>query len=97
MTEIDGIKKESLRDNITLNQLAEITTTGISRTERPETFEQNKRVARRGDAVANVARKEYEKQVNKSVVSPLNAGEKEKLEIGNLAGFTDVSKSRQDD
>lgn len=51
--EFKGLKKESLRDNMTnvelvLNMLAEITTTDISRQDEPKTMDEHKSVARRG-------------------------------------------------
>lgn len=47
---LKGLKKENLRDNMTttelvLNMLAETSTTDISKTEQPQTFEENKKVA----------------------------------------------------
>ena len=81
-----GLKKENLRDNMTnielvLNMLAEVKTTAISRQERPETFEENKRVAREGGATAKEARQAVERRLGKSVISPLNASDKPALEI----------------
>jgi len=80
------LKKENLRDNMTnielvLNMLAEVTTTGISKAEKPKTFEQHKEVARGGGGIARNAKAEYEKRVNQKVISPLNARTKQKLEI----------------
>ena len=79
-----GLKKESLRDNMTdieliLNSLAEVTATRLSQKEQPTTFEDNRDVARRGGRVAQNARKEYEEITGERVISPLNASEKEKL------------------
>lgn len=73
-----NLKKENLRDNMTnvelvLNMLAEVTTTEISRSENPQGFEESKKVARRGGAVAGNARKDIEKQTGKSVISSSNA------------------------
>jgi len=84
--QLKGLKKENLRDNMTnteliLNMLAEASTKDISVVVNPETFEQNKTVAKQGDKVANVARKELEAQTGKKVVSELNA--KTALEIKN--------------
>lgn len=81
-----GLKKENLRDNMTnielvLNMLAEVTTTAISRQEQPESFDENKAVARRGGKVAKNARKDIETQLGQSVISPLNASDKKALEI----------------
>jgi hypothetical protein len=57
---LKGLKKENLRDNMStlelvLNMLAEATTTEISKTVHPETFEQNKQMARRGGRIAGNA------------------------------------------
>ena len=69
-----NLKKENLRDNMTnlelvLNMLAEASTTEISKKDQPETFPQNRVVARKGGGVAGVARKQLEKQTGKPVVS----------------------------
>ena len=58
---LKGLKKESLRDNmstteLTLNQLAEVATRELSRQEKPEGFEKNQDIARRGGSVAGNAR-----------------------------------------
>ena len=84
--QVKGLKKENLRDNmpnieLVLNMLAEVTTTAISRQEQPETFDENKRVARAGGQVAKNARTDIEKRLGKSVISPLNASDKPALEI----------------
>ena len=81
-----GLKKENLRDNMTnielvLNMLAEVTTTAISKSEKPNTFEKNKNVAKRGGNVANDAKKRFEEETGQSVVSKLNAKSKTLLEI----------------
>jgi hypothetical protein len=73
-----GLKKESLRDNMTnteliFNMLAEVSTKDISQAEDPETFEESVNVARRGGNVASIARKELEAQTGRKVISPLNA------------------------
>ncbi len=80
-----GLKKESLRDNMTdmelvLNMLAELTTTTLSKQERPETFDENKRIAKRGGELASDTRKRFEKETGTKVVSPLNATDKPALE-----------------
>ena len=46
---------------LVLNMLAEVTTTALSKQEKPKTFEQNKNIAKRGGGVANTAKQEYEK------------------------------------
>jgi hypothetical protein len=49
--------------------LGEKVTTEISQTEKPDTFEKNKKVAKRGGSVAGTARRETEKELGRSVVS----------------------------
>ena len=73
-----GLKKENLRDNMTnteliLNMLAETATTDLSKSQNPQTFAENVTVAQKGGNVARSARLELEKELGKSVVSPLNA------------------------
>ncbi|HNS29569.1 MAG TPA: hypothetical protein PKL52_03455, partial [Tenuifilaceae bacterium] len=72
-----GLKKESLRDNMTnteliLNMLAEASTKDISQATNPKDFDESKKVARQGGNVARVALKELESKTGKKVVSPLN-------------------------
>src|SRR5665648_451491 len=72
-----GLKKENLRDNMTnielvLNMLAEASTTEISKKKQPETFVENKSVAREGGQVANVARKQLEETTGDKVVTSNN-------------------------
>lgn len=76
--ELKGLKKESLRDNMTdielaLNMLAEVTTTAFSKQEQPETFDESRKIARDGGKVARNARRDIEKRLGQSVVSPVNA------------------------
>lgn len=71
------LKKENLRDNMTnlelvLNMLAETSTTEISKKDKPENFNQNRVVARKGGSIAGVARKELEKKLGRSVISKEN-------------------------
>ncbi len=73
-----GLKKENLRDNMTntelvLNMLAELSTTKISETQNPETFNEHADVARRGGSIARDARLKLEEETGKKVVTPLNA------------------------
>ena len=84
--ELKGLKKENLRDNMTnielvLNMLAEVTTTALSKQEKPETFAQNKTIAKRGGNVAKNAKRDIESQLGRSVISPLNASNKPALEV----------------
>ena len=82
---LKGLKKESLRDNMTdlellFNALAEATTTRLSQNEKPEGFEESRKVAKKGGAATRRARKSIEEAIGEKIVSPLNASEKEKLD-----------------
>lgn len=73
-----GLKKQSLRDNMTnlelvLNMLAEASTTEISKKQKPVGLEENKGVARKGGFAAKKARMEIEKQTGEKVVSVKSA------------------------
>lgn len=73
-----GLKKESLRDNMTnkeliLNMLAELSTKEISEISNPETFNEHIDIARRGGGVALEARLKLEAETGHSVISPFNA------------------------
>ena len=58
---------------VLLTDLGEIATRDIAKTERPQGFNENMSVAKRGGEVANDARKSYEKQTKKSAISRENA------------------------
>ena len=73
-----GLKKESLRDNMTnveliLNSLAEASTTEISKQKDPSGFEENKVVAKEGGEVAKIAREQLEAKIGKTIISSKNA------------------------
>lgn len=52
---------------------AEASTTEISKEKNPKTFEENKKVAKKGGKVANAARKQLEKTTGKKVITDKNA------------------------
>lgn len=71
-------KKENLRDNmsdaeIVLNMLAEVSTTEISKSKNPRSFEENRSVAKEGGKIAGNARKNIEKSTGKPVITSKNA------------------------
>lgn len=77
--EIKGLtqKNQNLRDHmddleLIFTMLGERVTTEISQKEEPETFKQSKNIAKRGGKVAGIARKETEKEIGRSIVSPQN-------------------------
>ena len=73
-----GLRKESLRDNMTdievaLTNVGEITTRNIAKKENPKGLKENLSVAKRGGSVAKETRYAYEKEVNESAISKENA------------------------
>ena len=75
---LKGIRKESLRDNMTdievaLTNIGEIATRDIAKEEHPQGLKENLRVAKRGGGVAKGARDLYEKETKKSAISKTNA------------------------
>ena len=69
-----GLKKESLRDNMTnteliLNMLAESATTDLSKEQNPQGYGQSAKIAKKGGSVAKAARKKLESQLGHSVIS----------------------------
>lgn len=76
--QLKGLKKESLRDNMTneelvLTMLAELSATSITKAKNPQTLDENKTCAKEGGNVARVAREELEAKTGRQVVSPLSA------------------------
>ena len=73
-----GIRKESLRDNMTdielaLTNIGEIAARDIAKSERPQGLSENIKVAKRGGNVANAAKLSYEKETKKSAISKENS------------------------
>ena len=73
-----GLRKESLRDNMTnvelmLNGLAEAAATELSKRENPKGFAQNANVAQRGGDVAHVARERLEQELGETIISDQRA------------------------
>jgi prophage antirepressor-like protein len=84
--DLKGLKKENLRDNMTnlelvLNMLAEVTTTTISRSRKPETFEESRKIAKEGGSVARDTRRNIESRIGQSVISATNAQDKLALDV----------------
>ena len=73
-----GIRKESLRDNmsdmeVALTDISEIATRKLAEKHKPVGLAQNKKVAKMGGSVAKAARNEVEKQLGESVVTKENS------------------------
>ena len=75
--EYKGLRKESLRDNMTdievvLTDLGEVATRELAKEHRPYGLEQNKEIAKLGGHAAKVAKEDIEKNLGKSVISSQN-------------------------
>ena len=73
-----GLRRESLRDNMTdvevaLADLGEIATREIAKNKNPNGLDENIDVARRGGRIASNARKDLEYEIGKSIVTSDNA------------------------
>lgn len=96
---LKGLKKENLRDNmstleLTLNMLAEATTTELTKTRNPQGLDENQDVARRGGRVAGDARKAIEKESGRPVITADNAA---KLNTVVVTMIEDVAEQRKED
>ena len=91
---IKGLTKENLRDNMSdlelvLNMLAEATTTELSKTHNPQTFEENREIAKRGGKYAGNARKEIEADTGKSIITSKNAVELNQIVTDLIEGIAE--------
>ncbi len=73
-----GLRKESLRDNMTdievvLTDLGEIATRELAKEHKPFGLEQNKKIAKMGGSAAKAARDNIEKNLGKPVISNKNS------------------------
>lgn len=72
-----GLRKESLRDNMTdievaLTDLGEIATRELAKEHKPYGLEQNENIARRGGNIAKITRDNLEKELGRTVISNEN-------------------------
>ena len=72
-----GIRKESLRDNMTdievaLTDLGEIATRELAKEHKPFGLEQNRQIAKRGGNIAKITRDNLEKELGRTVISNKN-------------------------
>ncbi len=87
--EVKNLKTENLRDHMTdleliFSMLGEASTTAIVKTQNPQGFTENKKVAKQGGDVAGNARKELENKTGKSIISSENfkqIGEKKQKKL----------------
>lgn len=81
-----GLHNENLRDNmtnleLTLNQLAEVSATAISKVKNPTGFGESKKVTNEGGRIARNARKDLEQHLGKSIISTENASDPLSLDV----------------
>lgn len=77
---LKGLKKESLRDNMTnveiaLNTLAEASATELSKQRNPKGFTENAKTAKDGGSVAKAARQQLESQLGHTVITSAKASD----------------------
>jgi len=94
---LKGLTKENLRDNMStlelvLNMLAEATTTELSKAHNPQTFEENREIAKRGGKYAGNARKEIEADTGKPVITSKTATELNQIVTNLIEGMTEDDK-----
>ena len=87
--EYKGIRKESLRDNMTdievaLTDLGEIATRELVKEHKPYGLKENRKMAKMGGHAAKVARADIEKNLGKSVISKANTLNYKYLESNKL-------------
>ena len=100
--DLKGLKKENLRDNMStlelvLNMLAEATTTELTNIHNPNGLEENKKVAKRGGAIAGNTRKEIEADTGRSVITTKNAVDFSKLIEDVVKDIPDIVKNSKDE
>ncbi len=97
-----GLKKENLRDNMTtteivLNMLAETSAKEISQATKPETFAENKDVARQGGEIAGFARQALESRIGKSVISNQNAVQLNQVFVEMIESVASTEQNHQNE
>lgn len=97
---VKGLTKENLRDNMSttelvLTMLGETSTRDISRAVKPETFAENQEVARRGGAVAGIARQALEAETGRPVISAQKAAELNRLAVDLIEGAARMADGKE--
>ena len=75
--EYKGIRKESLRDNMTdievlLTDLGELATRELTKKHKPSNLEENKNIAKKGGNIAKNTRNDLEKELETNVIERTN-------------------------
>ena len=98
---LKGLKKESLRDNMSttelvLNMLAETATRELSEAEKPNGLNQNISVAKKGGKIAGDARKAIEKETGKPVITNKTAGQLNHTVVQMIEASVEVSETEKE-
>lgn len=98
--EYKGLRKESLRDNMTdievaLTDLGEITTRELVKKHKPYGLNENRKIAKMGGHAAKVAREDIEKSLGESIVSKNNALNYKYLENNKLDKQNKINSSNK--
>lgn len=98
---LKGLKKESLRDNMSttelvLNMLAEVSTRDISQAEKPIGLEKSREVAKAGGTIAGNARRELEQRIGQPVITSRNAAQLNHIVTGMIEASAEKAAEDQD-
>ena len=98
---LKGLKKESLRDNMSttelvLNMLAETATRELSEAEKPNGLNQNISVAKKGGKIAGDARTAIEKETGKPVITNKTAGQLNHTVVQMIETSVEVSETKKE-
>ena len=98
---LKGLKKESLRDNMSttelvLNMLAETATRELSEAEKPDGLNQNISVAKKGGKIAGDARKAIEKETGKPVITNKTASQLNHTVVQMIETSVKVSETKKE-
>lgn len=81
---------------IVLNMLAETSTKDISKETKPESFEENIEVARRGGNVAGIAKRALEAETGKSAITSQNAAQLNSVVKEVIEGVVNMEEKNED-
>lgn len=76
--------------------LAEASTTEISKAENPQTFEENRVIAKKGGQVAGEARRAVEQQTGKSVITSQNAAQLNTVVTAMIEGVIEAEEQKEE-
>jgi len=100
--DLKGLKKESLRDNMStlelaLNMVAEAATTEISKQQKPVGFEESKKVTHAGGAAAKAAKESIEATTGVPVITSKRASELNHLVTDMIETSANITSDKKED